>query len=71
MEEALLELDYRPILESCDINVTLPVSLAVLDELLKAEDNTGDRVNSGDKLEKALNMGFDVNYGAVSDWCMH
>ena len=71
MEEALLGLDYRPILESCDINVMLPVSLAALDELLKAEDNTRDQVSSGDRLEKALNMGFDVNYGAVSDWCMH
>ena len=70
VEEALLGLDYRPILESCDINVTLPVSLAALDELLQAEDNTGDQVSSGDRLEKALNKGFDVNYGAVSNWCM-
>ena len=70
VEEALLGLDYRPTLESCDINVTLPVSLAALDELLQAEDNTGDQVGSGDRLEKALNKGFDVNYGAVSNWCM-
>ena len=58
MEEALLGLDNRPILESYDINFTLPVSLAVLDELLKA-DLAGDKVSGGEGgLEKALNMGL-------------
>ena len=71
MEEALLRLNnYLGILGRCDINVTLPASLAALDELFQAEDNTGDQVSSGERLEKALNKGFDVDYGAVSNWCM-
>lgn len=69
-DEAFLGLDqHLAILRTCKINVTLPVLGAAIDEL--NADRTGGEFSNGERLEKALNMGFDVDYSVVRGLCAH
>lgn len=69
-DEAFLGLDqHLAILRTCKINVTLPVLGAAIDEL--DANRTGGEVSNGERLEKALNMGFDVDYSVVRGLCEH
>ena len=69
-DEAFLGIDqHLAILRTCKINVTLPVLGAAIDEL--NADRTGGEFSNGERLEKALNMGFDVDYSVVGGLCVH